>query len=281
MDWTPYYDFKGKQLMESKLVELQTAVNNNMLQEWLKKPTNSQEHENIHNYYYLNGLAPDRNGIYFDEALEMEKIEKAFETIPQLVPLLLWSYNDVIVDGTIIEIDLAVTVMGEHVPFYTIKVNDYFKGEKNAAIITGMDNFGEVDFQLFDNGLFYLKKLQNENKYSISPTSIQTFGNCDARDLIEIVPVLPNEDPPRSAPTRSESFFDPCIAEYFHYDPDFFKGVLNSISPLKQIKYGIPNELIRCYDDLTKVTKHNGTPACVTHETKQKLIERGYINDVE
>jgi len=52
-------------------------------------------------------------------------------------------------------------------------------------------------------------------------------------------------------------------------------------SPLKQIKSGITIDEIKCKESLTLVTKHDGSPACVTPETKIKLIERGWITKYE
>jgi len=48
------------------------------------------------------------------------------------------------------------------------------------------------------------------------------------------------------------------------------------IPPLKQMKLGISISKIVCKEKLELVTKHDGSPACVKHETKQKLIERGW-----
>lgn len=50
----------------------------------------------------------------------------------------------------------------------------------------------------------------------------------------------------------------------------------NIKSPLKQFKSGILIEDIQCNESLILVTKYDGSPACVTPETKTKLIERGW-----
>ncbi|AFS82600.1 hypothetical protein NSED_03970 [Candidatus Nitrosopumilus sediminis] len=50
----------------------------------------------------------------------------------------------------------------------------------------------------------------------------------------------------------------------------------SKISPLKQSKSGIPFDKIQCNVDLILIQKHDGSPACVTESTKQKLIERGW-----
>ncbi len=47
-------------------------------------------------------------------------------------------------------------------------------------------------------------------------------------------------------------------------------------SPLKQFKSGIVIDEIQCRESLTFVTKHDGSPACVTPETRQNLIDRGW-----
>ncbi|MCE2505598.1 MAG: hypothetical protein J4F36_03815 [Nitrosopumilaceae archaeon] len=49
------------------------------------------------------------------------------------------------------------------------------------------------------------------------------------------------------------------------------------LPPLKQTKSGILADEIQCRENLTLIKKHNGSPACVTHETKEKLIERGWM----
>lgn len=50
--------------------------------------------------------------------------------------------------------------------------------------------------------------------------------------------------------------------------------------PLQQIQSGIsPNE-VECKAYLVLIHKHDGSPACVKPETKQKLIERGWTDEV-
>ncbi|MCV0409607.1 PQQ-binding-like beta-propeller repeat protein [Nitrosopumilus sp.] len=51
----------------------------------------------------------------------------------------------------------------------------------------------------------------------------------------------------------------------------------NSILPLKQLKLAIPFDEIQCKDELILIQKYDGSPACVTESTKQKLVERGWI----
>ncbi|AFS82967.1 hypothetical protein NSED_05825 [Candidatus Nitrosopumilus sediminis] len=50
-----------------------------------------------------------------------------------------------------------------------------------------------------------------------------------------------------------------------------------STSPLKQLQSGIPVDEIQCKDGLVQIfKKSDNSPACVTPETKEKLIERGW-----
>ncbi|MCE2506414.1 MAG: hypothetical protein J4F36_08110 [Nitrosopumilaceae archaeon] len=204
-------------------------------------------------------------------------IDRTVYPIPNPDPLDLWNSADVIIDGTIIDIEYTNSDKDNNIPNYHIKVNKYFKGVHEIGLVFAQNDLYVSKFDVNDTGLFYLKA-RDTTGYSIQPHSIKTFGDCDARDLIEISPVLPNEGFPRSTPTKSESYFDPCVADYFSYDPDFFGGILNGISPLKQTKHGIPNDMIRCYGELVKITKHDGSVACVKAKTIPKLIQRDWIN---
>jgi len=47
-------------------------------------------------------------------------------------------------------------------------------------------------------------------------------------------------------------------------------------APLKQFKSGISIDEIQCKESLTLVTKHDGSPACVTQSTASKLADRGW-----
>ena len=219
LDWAPYYDYKGSTWMDTKKHQLETAIKNNALREWFEQDKNGA-HKNVHQYYFLQGEVPNIYGKSFDEALGFEIAWNAVKDSSPDAPLLLWNYHDVILDGTLIETDLAVTITGDHVPLYHINVDKYFKGEKRSDMVAAVENPDDLEFDLFENGLFYLKKLESQNLYTATIASAKTFGNCDARDLIEISPVLPTEKPARSAPILPEGFVDPCVPEYFDVDPD-------------------------------------------------------------
>ncbi len=287
IEWEPYYDYKGSMWMNAKKIQLETAIHNSSLREWFEQSDN-QAHKNVHKYYFLQGDVPNIYGMNFDEALGFERAWNAVEDSSPDAPLLLWNYHDVIFDGTLIETDLAVTITGDHVPLYHINVNQYFKGEKNSDMITAVENPDDLEFDLFENGLFYLKKMDGQNWYTATIASTKTFGNCDARDLIEINPVLPNEKPARSAPILPEGFVDPCVPNYYDVDPDGNKSVYSleidtSLYSLKQqIKKGWNIESLFCHDEQVLILKiTDESPACVKLETKTKLIQRGWAEPLD
>jgi hypothetical protein len=49
------------------------------------------------------------------------------------------------------------------------------------------------------------------------------------------------------------------------------------LPPLKQFNYGIPPEQVSCKEGLEiAIKKSNWQPLCLTHDTKEKLIQRGW-----
>ena len=54
-----------------------------------------------------------------------------------------------------------------------------------------------------------------------------------------------------------------------------------SMSPLKQFLSGIAINEIQCKSSLQKILKHDGSPACVKSETKEKLEQRGWTITVQ
>ena len=79
LDWAPYYDYKGEYWIEQKRYEMQQAIQNSSLEKWLEL---DESHRNVHQYYYLQGEAPDLNGNYvftcnmYEDALRYEEILK-------------------------------------------------------------------------------------------------------------------------------------------------------------------------------------------------------------
>jgi hypothetical protein len=73
--WDQYYLMKGQKWMEMKKVEMDFAVENQILEKWLSFgiPTsqNFQNH-NVYFYYFLNDQAPMVDGYYAEQLLQNE-----------------------------------------------------------------------------------------------------------------------------------------------------------------------------------------------------------------
>ncbi len=60
--WDPYYKYKGTHWMEQKEYEMNVAIQNNSLLDWISLTEDTQANRNVHKYYYAKGQAPDLNG---------------------------------------------------------------------------------------------------------------------------------------------------------------------------------------------------------------------------
>jgi hypothetical protein len=192
-------------------------------------------------------------------------------------PLALWNEHDLVVDGTI---TFSMPHRTHPVTLqYDIKVNEIFKpADKSIKTINAITNNSSTYFEPGSRALFYLDKIEDTHKVSIY--SVLVKGNCDARDLIQISPILPNDDSfVRGAPILPWDWKDPCVPSYFTYDPDFW-NYMEYKPPLRQYKdHNLPISAQRCGSDehvpiISEFHPHN--IVCVKPETKQKLIERGW-----
>ena len=228
-------------------------------------------------FLILIGFFSSANAIQYQSS-ETDKPVNSKNSI-HVIPEVLWDIHEVILDGTIVEYNNNTWT-------YHIKINHVFKGSLNSDLISaeGFDVWNY--FEKGDRALFYLYDISPVSanyKYKITDYSVKTSPVCDARSLIQISPILPN-DPNRIVrghPNIPADWEDPCVPDYFSYDPDFF-NFREVITPLKQLKHKIPIDKIRCYDDKVLLFRNsNGSPACVKPETKIKLIERGYAIQTE
>jgi len=63
--WQQYYEYKGKEWMESKKAEMDMAIQNGTLREWVEETQSSPNNfanYNVWYYYHLNGEAPHAYG---------------------------------------------------------------------------------------------------------------------------------------------------------------------------------------------------------------------------
>lgn len=76
--WADYYDYKGAEFMETKRHEMNQAIQNETLQQWVDE---SIQNQNVWTYYYFSDEAP---GIpnYYDAAFELiTRDKKPFQNI--------------------------------------------------------------------------------------------------------------------------------------------------------------------------------------------------------
>ena len=195
----------------------------------------------------------------------------------QVIPEVIWDTHEVILDGTIVDAN-------DKTQTYDIRINQVFKGSLESKLVTAGGSEVWNNFTKLDSALFYLSDTSSTSagyKYKVTDYSVKTSRICDARSLIQISPILPNEPNkiirgPTSIPAN---YNDPCVPNYFQYDPDFFN--FREPTSLKlQLQRNIPQDLIRCYGEKTPVFKSiDGSPACVDFITKEKLIHRGWAKD--
>jgi len=62
--WQQYYEYKGKEWMEEKKAEMDMAIQNGLLRQWVETESspNNFANYNVWRYYNLNGEAPDAYG---------------------------------------------------------------------------------------------------------------------------------------------------------------------------------------------------------------------------
>jgi len=228
-------------------------------------------------FLILVGFFSSANAIQYQSPETDEPVNS--ENSIHLVPEILWDIHEIILDGTIVEYDNNTWT-------YHIKINQVFKGSLNSDLISaeGFDVWN--NFKKGDRALFYLYDISPVSanyKYKITDYSVKTSPVCDARSLIQISPILPN-DPNRIVrghPNIPADWEDPCVPDYFSYDPDFF-NFREAIAPLKQIKHKIPIDKIQCKENLYLAYKSSGgAPTCVKLETGKKLLERGFAKCME
>ena len=65
--WSEYYDYKGKQFMESKKQEMNQSIQDDTLQQWVDE---SNQNYNVWTYYHFSGEAPGSYP-YHDAAFEL------------------------------------------------------------------------------------------------------------------------------------------------------------------------------------------------------------------
>jgi len=278
IEWIPYYDFKGKEFMESKLHQLQIAVNNNILQVWIENSPNPQEIKNVRYYYFLNGVMPDSNGMYFDQALEEENREKSWKI-----------ENIVFIDFS------SVNIIGEPIQFvleksaynncnsYDAKITDengkLVWGERvealcesnpNPRLVTSSIKIGYND----DNTII----INESGKYFIEIKLGNNISNMTTKKEFIVTQHYSDVSTDIRLPAFDKAI---CVIDNIAYDCDMEGSQemeqrrLNSktFDTLKQqIENNIPSHEIDCrYENQYVFDRPNGKLACVEFSTGEKL----------
>jgi len=185
-----------------------------------------------------------------EEVFADENSTQVKPTFNHPVPLEIWNYVDIILDGTVIEIKTNVSEMNDDFSNYNIQVTEFFKGNQNVGLISAQKHITLYPFEVGDRGLFYLRFNNHTSSYYMTPYSVKTFDNCNAHSLIEIVPTLPNDDIlVRGFMGVDWEFKDECVAHYFVYDPDFWHYRMIE-SPLRQSSdHDLPINMQKCAND--------------------------------
>ena len=188
----------------------------------------------------------------------------------------LWYDHELIIDGTILDI----TGFGKEERTYDIRINDYFKPSegKDFGVVT-VYGFTPFSSSKGDRGIFFIKKDDAQWKH----------GQYGTKITEECMPELmyhnpPLTDPPlfRGQPQIDFNLLVDCYPYYYKkYLPQYMKahGATEFPSPRTQAIDGVLPDEIVCNGNLELIAKRDGSPACVNHETKQKLIQRGWAKD--
>ena len=146
-----------------------------------------------------------------------------------------------------------------------------------------------IQIEKFNDMLYYVSE-----SLDLNPDS----GKIIFKDVLFAPHIL---DPPRQTysfvtfadekkKALSVGFDEPAFSENVDPQAGFVKRTngyhllvsanLEKISPLKQFKSGIATDEIQCKENLALIQKHDGSPACVTSDTKTKLIEREWTESI-
>ena len=85
--------------------------------------------------------------------------------------------------------------------------------------------------------------------------------------------------PPDAKEKTSDEFMEWCNLYYGEKKcTELYKKNLTNdlLSPLKQFKSGLAIDKIQCKESLVLMSKHDGSPACVTQSTAPQLANRGW-----
>ena len=152
------------------------------------------------------------------------------------------------------------------------------KSIKKTVIETGVNTGifeGTVFFYKYEERSPHrIKAFAGDNVYDVD---VQVKPHTEKTDEAVMIVELPIREWPYGK-SSSAITYEPCtksIIKKILEEPSIQREIFFP-SPLKQIQSGLYLEEIQCKSELQKMTKHDGTIACVTYQTSIKLLERGW-----
>ena len=188
--WTPYYDFKGEELMEQKKIELLNALETDSFEKWINSSENYLENSNVYNYYLSTGeIAKQyKYGGFIDYENKSPKKQQSIYTKPYdlkckegLFPIILQNENYACVKFKTRDKMLEKNLI--HDSYYLISVverNNYVN--LNSFFQITVRNEGMVPIQ-FDSGFFDIPifQLRENNSKSLDPKLLHPGEHANYR----------------------------------------------------------------------------------------------------
>ena len=114
-------------------------------------------------------------------------------------------------------------------------------------------------------GDFFVILDNEETHYTITPTEIGNLVTVEFPEGFHKIRILGSVIIPDPSPAQYCGIVDGYVDKKY-------------LAPLDQTDHGVSPKSIRCNEGLILVQKYTNSPACVKHETKAKLEQRGWTN---
>lgn len=167
---------------------------------------------------------------------------------------------------------------GESLPHGTITLDEKTNSDINIMIPKNIPRMVNIDFDS-SMAVFYtdtlvvpIKEIETDCFYHLRIP----VNNADKINIDTISVATGRWEPVKIDDLKCERIYK----HYFETYELKSETSHSKIDPLKQIQSGITFNEIQCKENLILIQKYDGSPACVTESTKQKLIERGWTEKI-
>ena len=187
-------------------------------------------------------------------------------------PLQTYTSSDLILVGKVTSLEKISNFTTEYK--YSIQVEQYVKNSLPNQTVTAIGRYyTDSSPPKFETGQRILLLLDKEDdNYIISSNSAIATDGCNAHQMLGFR-AFPDES--ISGVNLQDKFTvdKNCLDPMIEINPSMDLG----FSPLKQFKAGTEAKDISCREDFVLITKsQNGFPACVTPDTANKLVIKGW-----